>query len=439
MLSRKKVSRDFFAVSHQHVSAVILRVWFPFWALSCFKFVSVLAYVCLTKIFILAGVVAKIHQKCENLTDRFDKFGCPVVDLRARQIEDDDDNFSEIYDEFISDAVSIILNPITASVPDSDEEVDEEVSDLLDLFTVPATQPSTTTAAFSDLVDDFEDIAASFSTLINGVLSDFDVSGIIASPTGFFESLTEANFESATEPLFFTPESSGSTFDFDDDNDDDDGDNTNVGAIVGGVVGGLAFIAALLGFLFLYRRRRKRARMTVTNTSEAKPTSDLAQSYMVEDKIVGVPDNPGSPQLQRKPVQNVPAGPISADTPVHSHIPQLHGISQPSLGVGPFPAVIPAQQNVAPFHNDPTAAQLHGDAVQMSGAGYSSVAAPPSYSVRQYYGGPASGPNMGELPTDSAYPTPVAQLHGEPAHGFGPQHDTTNHTELAGSSSVSHR
>ena len=274
------------------------------------------------------------------MTDRFDGIGCPVADIRPRQEFTGSDilgafasDFSVLataHEDFIAQGTFTsqlspeeqtgVIEDILAAASSifgdfntvTQLDIDEQESIALEGYEAitsileenigsTTTEPTASAAGLDGLISEFGDIAEGISTIIDGVRSISDTSRTVTSTSsmfGIFSTLVIAGIDFiiavSTSTLGFSSSTSA--------DDDDAGDNTNIGAIVGGTVGGLAFVGSLLLFLIFLRRRRKRATITAVSTSGNKYTNDPAQSRIAEEKIMGCPDNPNIFQLQRKPV-----------------------------------------------------------------------------------------------------------------------------------------
>ena len=130
--------------------------------------------------------------------------------------------------------------------------------------------------------------------------------------------LTETGMLSTTES-FITSERVSDSFDSNDD------DNTNIGAVVGGAIGGLVLIVGAFLLFLVYRRRRQKHAMTAAAEG---------RSNMGNDKILGAPDDTGFPQLQFQPMRMTTAPSMPAEVPAQHGVSQLHEYSARVPNVG---------------------------------------------------------------------------------------------------------
>lgn len=382
------------------------------------------------------------------MTDRFDGIGCPIADIRPRQelagtgiLDAFASDFSELataHEDVIAQTSVSQLSPeeqnsviddigaaASSIIGDFNTftqlDIGEQESIALEAFGAistileenigsTTTEPTVSAAGLDSLISEFGDIAEGISTIIDEVRSISDPPSSATSTSsmfGIFWTLAIAGIDFIIAVPTVTVDSSS----FTSADDDDTGDNMNIGAIVGGTVGGIAFIGSLLLLLIFLRRRRKGATITAASTSGNKFTDDPAQSCITEEKIVGCPDDPDISQLQRKPVQSSLAEPIPVEAPNSSHIAQLDSDPMSSPGhdpISPLDRPLPAQ-----LESEHGTSQLHGDS-----AGASTVR---------------------ELPRKPVGKASVTQLHSDPADRSNLRHEITAGSKLVDHSSVIRR
>lgn len=213
----------------------------------------------------------------------------------------------------------------------------------------------------------------------------FDISSYLTSiPEFSFPTVFVTQTQTFSAGLAGTTDSSSSSFSSSHNTNSDSHRKTPLGAIIGGVVGGLAVIALVgAGLLFLFKRRRD------------KRNAAAAAAF-----------TPAHPQQQGPPPPQQPPMPYGAPA-----------YKPPPMGVPPPPPPMQQPGNTASFYAPPPQGDVKHEYVQQNVASVPSTLgpySPPLSPSPQYTPSPVQGP--GGPPQQQQWNPNVPQIDGTPVH-----------------------
>ncbi|KAF2872482.1 hypothetical protein BDV95DRAFT_385660 [Massariosphaeria phaeospora] len=205
---------------------------------------------------------------------------------------------------------------------------------------------------------------------------------------------------------------------------------TNVGAIAGGVVGGLVALIAILSLILFCLHRRKKDRKSKSTTSSAPPTELAGTPFPIHEMSSSPPVKYMHMQQQPEPSMH-PAysGSINShsashdnQSPASPYPPQVYQYNSPGAASNPYPAEYPRQnyhqpQNSYPPYSDNTVTY---DSQQVPYDPH--IYPPPSAATHQQqhsYPTPTSPNHPPLIPQQQPqvyYPPPPDPSTGSPSH-----------------------